>query len=188
MYTIKGGVKDAALIKAFISKNASRINYHQDGKQVESYVGEKLVLQSHAQAEKQMHGHVERYQAKWNGNALELIAEKEGTVMYNQSDEAFINFHTGICKYKPIVYDKQALATSTDFSYQYKTKPQFFASLEGNQLLVDQMIYTLKTGDKNAIMVKGYYISNKFDAKGLANLRANDTLVIQEFVVVADKE
>jgi len=184
MFTVNGEVKDAALIKKFAAKWSS--SYFLENKVTPINSTEKLVFTSQLSAEVRNEYNTLNYDVQKSGGDLILTSTKEDYVIY--SDEHYHNLIAGISKYKPLIYDKQPISSAAGGGYAYKTKQQLFTSLRGEELHSYQMLYTLKSGTKDYYNVRSLKIANKFDPSGLALLKANDTLVVQEFIAIGVQE
>ncbi|WP_187262827.1 hypothetical protein [Pontibacter beigongshangensis] len=188
MYTSNGEVKDAAVISAFLQKNTQLTPfYHLKDKAIETGGAEKLTFLNAQEAELVSGTNTQRFNIAKNGLELILTNQQETTGTYNRESEAFADFTYAISKYKPIVYDKVAMPLQ-DISYFYKTKSQIFITLKKNEAHFHRLAVTLKRGTKEAYRFNTLRYNNQFDPTGLSLLRNTDTLIVQEFVVVAAKE
>ncbi len=186
MYTKNGEVKDAQRAKAFAEKWGNW--YHLEDEVAEVRSVEELTFKSKTEAEYRNGSTVDNFEVKGSGNELVLTSKEEFTAMYNFSDEHYYKVSAGISKYKPIVYDMQALAPGSGGAYYYKSKAQLFGQFKEDELHVYKMVFTLKSGTKDAFFRRTTSTSNRFDVSGLSLLRDSDTLVVQEFVGVAVKK
>ncbi|MFD2247507.1 hypothetical protein [Pontibacter ruber] len=183
MYTRRGEVKDAALIKRFAEQWGAW--YHLEDKKETTSAGETIMFQSASDVQ------VNRgnYSLKMQGQDLLITSKGEGTGMYYQNEEFYFDLWLAISKYRSHIYDRKPLASgSGNISYGYKIKDQWVATLPGDDLHIHRMVSTLKSGDGTAFSVKTTSSSNRFDPGGLSLLRSTDTLLVQEFVLVGKRK
>lgn len=188
MFTRNGEVKDQQLIRKFIS-NQNHGWYHPDGLSSEISDEGTFTLQSKSAAT-YVNGNVVRdYDMAYANGVFTFTSTVEGTLLYNSSGEYGRTLYIAICKYKPLMYDRQVLAPNTGYTYSYKTKAQKFAKLENDKLQFPFMIYTLKAySGPGAYSTSTFAHDNAFDESGISVLNSNDTLVVQEFVQTAIRQ
>ncbi|AMM51880.1 hypothetical protein TH61_12800 [Rufibacter sp. DG15C] len=186
MYTQAGEVKDGTLIKAFVQKWDD--GYFLENKVETISSGESLVFQNSSLVELQNGSTNEAYEVSQKEGELLFTSKKEFSIFVQPSNNHYTQVSKGILKYKPLEYDFKKVPTGTGIQEMYTTKRQLVATLKGQELHVYTLKYTLKSGDQNSYAVNSMTQSNLFDPSGLSNLAAKDTLVVQEFVIVADKK
>ncbi|MFT2007693.1 hypothetical protein ACMA1I_03390 [Pontibacter sp. 13R65] len=188
MYTNQGEVKNEALIKTFIKTFDRYGQYQPKGVSENRSTGDEVVLEKEQEAHFVWGGSPSYYDLLISGNELLFTAKEETTATYGQNDEYAINMMEYISKHKPLIFDKQTLASSSGFNYSYKTKDRLHAYLNGSLLEFPKLLYTIKSGDKRDFRVNSRLLNNEFDPTVLDKLKNEDTLVVQEFVQVFQKK
>lgn len=180
MFTRNGEVKDAAFIKNHDLTRRMQMHYDLEATAPDDASDPDITFLSRSEAE--MIGGSTRYEVKKQGDALLLTSREERSSGYSRSDEFYVNLMIGLSKYKPLIYDKQALppALYTGFDYTYKTKDQLVVSVAGQELLFHRLAYAHQNQYNSRSMV----INNQFDPAGVSLLRDGDMLVVQEFTIV----
>jgi hypothetical protein len=187
MYTSHGEVLNAARAKAFASIYATA--YHLEDKETELDIDQKFTLRSESEAEVSQRGSVTAFEIGQVDGMLQLTSTEENTILETAGSEYLTNLQAAISRYKPLQYDKQPLAPTTGYTYSYKTKGRFYASIKSDELHLGRMIFTLKRSNSHggfSVVTSGS--SNFFDPSGVSMLHAGDTLIVQSFINVAVKE
>jgi hypothetical protein len=186
MYTQAGEVKDVHRIQSFVQKWGN--GYFLENRVENLTTDESLVFQSSSLVELQNASSKEAYEITQKDGELLFTSKKEFNLFVQSSNTHYAQVSKGILKYKPLEYDFKKLSTETGFQETYTTKLQLVATLKGQELHGHTLKFTLKSGDQNSYAVNSMTQSNLFNPSGLSTLAARDTLLVQEFVVVADKK
>jgi hypothetical protein len=109
------------------------------------------------------------------------------TINVRGFDEYGLNLLLAIGKHKPFYYNK-LLASSTGTAYIYRMAVGRFAVAAANHLDFPMLNYVLTQGPSPYRSVyKQGNINNTFDQTAYQQLRAGDTLAVQEFRVRFEK-
>ncbi len=187
MYTSNGEVLNAARARAFASTYST--SYHLEDKETDLDTDQKFILRSESEAELSQRGNVTAFEIVEVDGMLQLTSTEENTILENSGSEYLTELKAAISRYKPLQYDRQTLAPTTGYTYSYKTKDRFYASVKGDELHFGRMIFTLKRPNSHggfSLVTNGS--SNFFEPSGVSRLHAGDTLVVQSFINIAIKE
>ncbi|QHL85985.1 hypothetical protein GU926_00405 [Nibribacter ruber] len=186
MFTAAGEVIDQAAIKAFARRvNIEYYSLENSTIDVSSWSEQVTFLQAQ-EAEIKTVPKSEKYEVVQKDADLVLTSRQESTIL-SPSQTHSVKIANGIMKHQPLRYNEVTLPTSSGVTSSYTTKAQIIASLQGEELHLHKMAHTLKSGDQNSYSLNSSLVSNKFNAAGVALLKATDTLLVQEFVVLGQK-
>ncbi|MER2998463.1 hypothetical protein [Pontibacter populi] len=183
MYTSGGQVKDQARVNAFADRYSDW--YFLENKEQAPSSEQYLKLLSAEEAESSSNGTTNSLDVHKEGDLFVFTSKTEGTVTVTTGSAHFRDVQFAVSKYKPVITEWQQLAPATGYAYTYKTKNRFYAHLKNKELQLPRMFITLKSTNGSTITSA---TSNVFDAAGLTELNAGDTLIVQSFINAAVKQ